>query len=166
MRAGRVEQRVTHRFFAIRGRQLGPVAELETLSQARESRKIFVMRKAIWVMLLAVVSGSATAAWGQEATINAEVVRKAILEVPIWHLDRSTGTSMWHFEMRGDKLWAKIAVIGGKNIPDVQIEVTNEGLTWMGPDGQQITMRYDPRDIQYPFKGADTQGRPYEFTPK
>jgi hypothetical protein len=48
----------------------------------------------------------------------------------------------------------------------VQIEVTNEGLTWMGPDGQQITMRYDPRDIQYPFKGADTQGRPYEFTPK
>jgi hypothetical protein len=124
------------------------------------------MRKAIWVMLLAIVSGGATAAWGQGATMSADVVRKAILAVPLWHIDRSNGTSLWHFEMRGEKLWAKIAIIGGKSVGDVQVEVTNDGLTWIGPDGQPITIHYDPQDIQYPFKGADSQGRTYEFTPK
>ena len=122
--------------------------------------------KAILMLLLAVVSSGATAASGQEATMNADVVRKAILEVSLWHVDRSTGTSLWHFEMRGDKLWAQIAIIGGKNIGAVQIEVTNDGLTWTGPGGEQITIHYDPQDIQYPFKGADSQGRIYEFTPK
>jgi hypothetical protein len=124
------------------------------------------MRKAIGVMLLAVVIGGATAAWGQGATMSADVVRKAILEVPLWHVDRNNGTSLWHFEMRGDKLWAKIAIIGGRSVPDVQVEVTADGLTWTDPDGQPITIRYDPRDIQFPFKGADSQGRTYEFTPK
>jgi hypothetical protein len=117
-------------------------------------------------MLLAVVSASATAAWGQEAAMNADVVRKALLEVPIWHLDRSNGTSLWHFEMRGDKLWAKIANIGGRSMRDVQVEVTKDGLAWTGPDGERTTIRYDPQDIQFPFKGADTLGRTYEFTPK
>jgi len=124
------------------------------------------MRNALGVMLLAVVSGGATSAWGQGIPMSAEVVRKAILEVPIWHVDRSNGTSLWHFEMRDDKLWAKIVIIGGGSVPDVQIEATANGLTWTGPDGQSITIRYDPRDIQFPFKGTDSQGRIYEFTPK
>ena len=124
------------------------------------------MRKAIGVMLFAVVVGGATAVWGQGVKMNADVVRKAILEVPIWHVDRSTGTSLWHFEMRGDQLWAKIAIIGGRSVPDVQVEVTDDGLTWTGPEGQPITIHYYPQDVQFPFKGADTQGRTYEFTPK
>ena len=117
-------------------------------------------------MLLAVVSGGAASAWAQEPAMNADVVRKAILEVPLWHVDRSNGTSLWHFEMRGDKLWARIVNIGGSSLGDVQVEVTSDGLTWISPDGPQITIHYDPRDVQFPFKGADTLGRTYEFTPK
>lgn len=124
------------------------------------------IHKALLAMLIAVGSVSATATWGQDAGINADVVRKAILAVPLWHIDRSTGTSLWHFEMRGDKLWAKIANIGGNPIGDVQVEVVPGGLTWTGPDGSRATIRYDPQDIQYPFKGTDTQGRTYEFTPQ
>jgi len=123
-------------------------------------------RKALLAMLIAAGSATITATWGQDAKINAEAVRKALLAVPIWHIDRSTGTSLWHFEMRDDKLWAKIVNIGGKPIGDVQVELTYGGLTWMGPDGARATILYDPQDIQFPFKGTDTQGRTYEFTPQ
>jgi hypothetical protein len=68
--------------------------------------------------------------------------------------------------MRGDQLWARIVILGGKRVGDVQVDVSDDGLTWKDPDGLQITIHYDPRDIQYPFKGADSQGRTYEFTPK
>ena len=117
-------------------------------------------------MLLAIASGAAAAAWAQDASVNADAVRKAILAVPIWHVDRSTGTSFWHFEMRGDKLWANAVNNSGVTMGDVLIEVISDGLTWIDPGGQQITLHYDPQDIQFPFKGADSQGRTYEFTPK
>src|SRR5258705_8058820 len=112
------------------------------------------IHKALLVMLIAAGSASATPTWGQDARINADVVRRAILAVPMWHIDRSTGTSLWHFEMHGDKLWAKIANIGGNPIGDVQVEVTSGGLTWTGPDGARAMILYDPQDIQFPFKGT------------
>jgi outer membrane protein assembly factor BamB len=127
---------------------------------------INAVHKALLAILIAAGSAGVTATWGQDAKINADVVRKAILAVPIWHIDRNTGTSLWHFEMRGDKLWAKIANIGGNNIGDLQVDVTSDGLTWSGPDGARATIHYDPQDIQFPFKGTDTQGRTYEFTPQ
>ncbi len=124
------------------------------------------IHKALLAMLIATGSASATAIWAQDARINADVVRKAILAVPIWHIDRGNGTSLWHFEMRDDRLWAKIVNIGGKPVGDVQVEVISDGLTWLGPDGTRATILYDPQDIQFPFKGTNTQGRTYEFTPK
>jgi hypothetical protein len=123
------------------------------------------MCKALLAILLAIVGG-ATATWAQDATTNADVVRKAILAAPLWHVDRSTGTTLWVFEMRGDKLWAKFANSDGKGMRDVQVQVTNDGLILSGSDGRQMTLHYDPQDIQYPFKGTDSQGRTYEFTPK
>ena len=102
----------------------------------------------------------------QNSTVNADVVRKAILEVPLWHVDRSNGTTTWHFEMRGADLWAKAITNDGRSMPDVKVEVTNDGLTWIDPGGQRITIQYDPKDWQFPFKGADEQGRVYQFTPK
>ena len=123
---------------------------------------INAVHKALLAMLIAAGSACITATWAQDA----EVVRKAILAVPIWHIDRGNGTSLWHFEMRGEKLWAKIVNIGGKPIGDVQVELTSGGMTWMGPEGARATILYDPQDIQFPFKGTDTQGRTYEFTPK
>jgi len=127
---------------------------------------IKTIHNALLAMLIVVGSASFASTWAQDATINADVVRKAILTVPIWHIDRGNGTSLWHFEMRGEKLWAKIVNIGGKPIGDVQVELTSGGMTWMGPDGARATILYDPQDIQFPFKGTDTQGRTYEFTPK
>jgi hypothetical protein len=49
---------------------------------------------------------------------------------------------------------------------DVQTKVTKDGLILTDANGDQIVLRYDPQDIQYPFKGTDTQGTTYEFTPK
>jgi hypothetical protein len=124
------------------------------------------IRKALLARLIAAGSAGAAAAWGQDARINADVVRKAVLAVPIWHIDRGNGTSLWHFEIRGDKLWARIVNIGGNNVGDVQVEVTAGGLTWLGADGARATIHYDPQDIQFPFKGTDSKGRTYEFTPQ
>ncbi len=124
------------------------------------------MRKALWVTLLIVIAGGVSAASGQDATMNADVVRKAILEVPLWHVDRSGGFTLWHFEMRSDKLWGQSINSDGRSLPAVPVEVTNNGLTWSYPDGQKITLRYDPQDIQFPFKGSDSQGGTFEFTPK
>jgi hypothetical protein len=124
------------------------------------------IRKALLVMLLAALSAGATATRAQDAKTNADAVRKAILAVPIWHIDRGNGTSLWHFEMRGDKLWAKIVNIGGNPLGDVQVEATSGGLTWMSPDGARAIIQYDPQDVQYPFKGTDSKGRTYEFTPR
>ena len=98
--------------------------------------------------------------------MNADVVRRAILEVPLWHVDRSGGFTLWHFEMRGDKLWGQSVNSDGRSQPAVQVEVTNNGLTWSYSDGQKITLRYDPQDIQFPFKGTDSQGGTFGFTPK
>lgn len=124
------------------------------------------IHKALLVLLIAAGSASVPAAWAQDAKTNADAVRKAILAVPIWHIDRGNGTSLWHFEMRGDKLWAKIVNIGGNPIGDVQVEATSDGLTWMSPDGSRATIQYDPQDVQYPFKGTDSKSRTYEFTPR
>ena len=124
------------------------------------------IHKVLLAMLIAAASVSATATWGQDNRINADIVRKAILAVPIWHIDRGNGTSLWHFEMRGDKLWAKIVNIGGNPIGDVQVDLASDGLTWTGPDGSRATIQYDPQDVQYPFKGTDSKGRTYEFTPR
>ena len=124
------------------------------------------IHKALLVLLITAGSASVPAAWAQDAKTNADVVRKAILAVPIWHIDRGNGTSLWHFEMRGDKLWAKIVNIGGNPIGDVQVDLASDGLTWTGPDGSRATIQYDPQDVQYPFKGTDSKGRTYEFTPR
>lgn len=121
------------------------------------------VRSACFAAFFAMV---ATPAWPQAAAVSAEAVRKAILDVPIWHVDRGNGTSLWHFSMRGDRLWAKIVVIGGRNFGDVPIEITSTGLALKDPDGLQIVLRYDPKDIQFPFKGEDSQGKAYELTPK
>ncbi len=123
------------------------------------------MRKLSLVMVLIFVNASSMA-WGQGAAINADVVRSAILAAPLWHVDRSNGTSLWRFEMRGEKLWVKSDISDANNAREVPVEVTTDGLTWIGRGGQQITLHYDPRDIQFPFKGADSEGRTYEFTPK
>src|SRR5258706_52245 len=138
----------------------------ESRRRFRELRWIYDMRKAIFVTLLLVVAGGVPSALGQDATINSNTVRDAILATPIWHVDRSTGATFWHFEMRGDKLWGQSVNNDGRSLPAVQVEVTNNGLTWMSPDGQKITLRYDPQDIQFPFKGTDSQGATFEFTPQ
>ena len=116
--------------------------------------------------LLVVFAGGVSAVSGQDAAINADVVRKAILEVPLWHVDRSGGFTLWHFEMRGDKLWGQSINSDGRSLPAVRVEVTDNGLNWSYSDGQTITLRYDPQDIQFPFKGTDSQGGTFEFTPK
>jgi hypothetical protein len=117
------------------------------------------------LLLLLVISGAPTS-WGQDAALNADSVRKAILATPIWHVDRSNGTTFWHFEMRGETLWGRYASADGSGMRDVQTKVTNDGLILTDVNGDQIVLRYDPLDIQYPFKGTDKQGTSYEFTPK
>ena len=124
------------------------------------------LHKALLVLLITAGSASVPATWAQDAKTNSDVVRKAILAVPIWHIDRGNGTSLWHFEMRGDKLWTKIVNIGGNPIGDVQVDLASDGLTWTGPDGSRAAIQYDPQDVQYPFKGTDSKGRTYEFTPR
>src|SRR3982751_3040206 len=107
------------------------------------------MRYAILAILLA-ISG-AFPAYGQDAPVNADAVRKAILATQIWHVDRNTGTTFWHFEMRGDTLWGRYSSADGRGMRDVQTKVTNDGLVLTDASGDQIVLRYDPRDIQYPF---------------
>ncbi len=97
---------------------------------------------------------------------NAGAVRSAILGVPLWHVERSNGTSVGKFEMRGDQLWAKFDNNDGKGLRDVQITVTDNGLTWIGTRGQVIVLRYDPKDVKYPFSGTDNRNGQYNFSPR
>ena len=124
------------------------------------------MRYAVLAVLWLLAVSGALIAFAQNEPINADAVRKALLATPIWHVDRSTGTTFWHFEMRGDSLWARYSSADGRGMHDVQTKVTNDGLILTDTNGDQIVLKYDPRDIQYPFKGADKQGTTYEFTPK
>ena len=117
------------------------------------------IRKALLTILIATGSASATVTWAQDARINAEVVRKAILAVPIWHIDRGNGTSLWHFEMRDDKLWAKIVQYRWQAHRRRAGRIDLRWVNVDGPDGARATIHYDPQDIQFPFKGTDTQGR-------
>ena len=109
------------------------------------------MRKAILVALFVVVGGGVSAAWGQDATINSDVVRNAILATPIWHVDRSDGSTFWHFEMRGDKLWGQSVNNDGRSLPAVQVEVTRNGLTWTNPDGRENNPTLRPAGYSVSF---------------
>src|SRR5437879_4629389 len=80
--------------------------------------------------------------WPQHVMANADTVRKAILEVPMWHVDVRGGFILWHFEMRSGKLWGQSMSNLGKSLPAVEVEVTEDGLTWAYPDGLRITLRY------------------------
>jgi hypothetical protein len=124
------------------------------------------MRYAVLAVLWTIVFSGASTASAQNDSVNADAVRKALLATAIWHVDRNTGTTFWHFEMRGDTLWGKYSSADGRGMRDVRTKVTNDGLILTDSNGDQIVLKYDPQDIQYPFKGSDTQGTKYEFTPK
>jgi hypothetical protein len=50
---------------------------------------INAVHKALLAILIAAESAGVTATWGQDAKMNADVVRKAIIAVPMWHIDRT-----------------------------------------------------------------------------
>src|SRR4051812_48403103 len=120
------------------------------------------MRSASLSFFFVLAIGVAPMSWGQGAMLNADAVRKAILATPIWHVDRSNGTTFWYFEMRGETLRGRYASADGRGMHDVQTKVTDDGLILTDANGDEIVLRYDPQDIQYPFKGTDKQGTIYE----
>ena len=100
---------------------------------------------------------------------------KALLLRPAgWKADWSLpggydkGEGEWIFEARGDKVVAKILITSRSNPLSCEkaVTLTSDGVKFDGCYDLDITLRFDPNDQDYPFKGKSGRGYDYKVKAK
>ena len=94
----------------------------------------------------------------QAAASKAEDIKAMLLGTTTWHADwmkpGDVGVSEIVFEARGDKVVAKIERITPPTVScEHNVTITTEVVKFDGCLRQNVTLRFDPNDREYPFKG-------------
>ena len=112
---------------------------------------------------------SAAYAQGQATARPDEI--KALLLRPAgwkadWSLQADKGVSEIVFEARGDKIAAKIRNLTYPTTCEHDVTITSDAVKFDGCYDPDITLRFDPNDKGYPFKGKSGKGYDYKLQPK
>jgi len=98
---------------------------------------------------------------------------KALLLRPAgWKADWSEfgtfakGEGEFLFEARGDKVVVKIQNLTSPTTCERDVTLTSDGLKFDGCRDLDITLRFDPNDLDYPFKGKSLSGFDYKVKAK
>ncbi len=83
-----------------------------------------------------------------------------------WRLAGDEGQSEIIFEARGDKVVAKIRQLEHMTTCEHEVKITSATVKFDGCYDWDITLRFDPNDHNYPFKGKSGKGYDYKVQPK
>ncbi len=135
--------------------------------------KLYCFRVIACVLGLCALRAFPTAsAQSQPPADGSERIRALLLRAAGWTADWSLpggndyGESEFLFEARGEKLVGKLRVISIRNVErnvvcERDVTITSDEVKFNGCLDSDITLRYNPHDQAYPFKGKS--GWDYEY---
>lgn len=83
-----------------------------------------------------------------------------------WSLPYDKGVSEIIFEARGDKVVAKTRNLTYPTTCERDVTITSDTVKFDGCYDTDITLRFDPDDQAYPFKGTSRKGYDWKVQPK
>lgn len=112
-----------------------------------------------------------SAVYGQGKSTGGSDQIKAMLLRPTgwkanWSLQADKGVSEIMFETRGEKVVAKIRNLTIPATCEHDVTITSDTVKFDGCYDWDITLRFDPGDQAYPFKGRSGKGYDYNVQPK
>jgi len=122
----------------------------------------------IWLLCIAAVLVWAGIAYAQTAPTEPERIKALLLRPAGWKADWSLpggydkGEGEWIFEARGDKVVVKIQNFTRPTTCERDVTLTSDGVKFDGCRDLDITLRFDPNDLDYPFKGKSLSGTEYK----
>ena len=126
-------------------------------------------KKSVWVLLgIFVIS-----AWilGPAIYVRAEEIKAVLLRPAGWKADFGHGLAEFIYEARGEKVVVKIQGLSrtdGKPNLDCErdVTITSDSIKHDGCRDREITLLFDPKDQDYPFKGKSQLGYDYKLKAK
>ena len=123
-------------------------------------------KKSAWVLLgIFVIS-----AWilGTAIYVRAEEIKAVLLRPAGWKADFGHGLAEFIYEARGEKVVVKIKGLSrtdGKSLLNCErdVTITSNGIKHDGCRDVGITLLFDPKDQDYPFKGKSPLGHEYKL---
>jgi hypothetical protein len=111
-------------------------------------------------------------AYAQTAPTEPEKIKALLLRPAGWKADWSgyggivKGESEFLFEARGDKVVVKIQNLTNRITCERDVTLTSDGAKFDGCRDLDITLRFDPNDQDYPFRGKSLSGDDYTVKAK
>lgn len=126
-------------------------------------------KKSAWVLLgIFVIS-----AWilGPAIYVRAEEIKAVLLRPAGWKVDHGSGLAEFIYEARGEKVVVKIQQLSrsdGRSLRSCErdVTITSDGIKHDGCYDVGITLLFDPKDQDYPFKGKSQLGYEYKLKAK
>ena len=126
-------------------------------------------KKLMWVLLSIFV----ISAWilGPAIYVRAEEIKAVLLRPAGWKADFGHGLAEFIYEARGEKVVVKIQGLSrtdGKPNLDCErdVTITSDSIKHDGCRDREITLLFDPKDQDYPFKGKSQLGYDYKLKAK
>ena len=97
-----------------------------------------------------------------------DTIKALLLRPAGWKADWSLpggydkGEGEWIFEARGDKVVVKIQNFTRRTTCERDVTLTSDGVKFDGCYDVDITLRFDPNDLDYPLKGKSLSGTEYK----
>jgi len=120
------------------------------------------MRRSVAIRLVALCIASLLAAapvlaQAQATVGQADDIKAMLLGTPTWRADwkgtSGSGVTEIMFEARGDKVAAKLRNITLSQGCERDVTITTGVVKFDGCNAKDVTLRFDPSDREYPFKG-------------
>jgi hypothetical protein len=106
----------------------------------------------------------------QQAAPGPNQIKAALLRpagwIANWAKPGDVGQSEIAFEARGDKVVAKIRNLTYPTTCEKDVTITSDAVKFDGCYDWNITLRFDPNNKGYPFKGKSGKGYDYKLQPK
>jgi hypothetical protein len=126
---------------------------------------------AIAAAVLVLGIGTTAVAQDQTSATGSDKIEAVLLRPTGWRADFGHGLSEIVYEVRGDKVVAKIQGLSrtdGKTVLSCEtvVTITSDSVIHDGCRDRGVTLLFDPKDQDYPFKGQSQLGYRYRLKPK
>ena len=125
------------------------------------------MTKSKWVFVLVLFLMAVQLSFAGEV----DKIKTLLLRPTGWKADFGHGLAEFIYEARGEKVVVKIQGLsrtdGRPNLGcERDVTITSDSIKHDGCRDREITLLFDPKDQDYPFKGKGQRGHEYKLKAK
>ncbi len=107
----------------------------------------------------------------QTGAAGPDKIKAVVLRPAGWKADFGHGLAEFIYEARGEKVMVKIQGLsrtdGRPNLDcECDVTITSDSIKHDGCRDREITLLFDPKDQEYPFKGKSQLGYEYKLKAK